>query len=133
MQSKCTTKIVINKVGIEFTEEKITAYGGFSLLASFFERIKLKDVKEEVIPVHERSPNSRGKYSKILSYLLMIYAGGNRFSHLLYLGCHEVLSDLFAAGRLPLAATTLTRLLGKIKTMKEVEAMSEGLWGYCPN
>ena len=130
MQSKCTTKIEINKVGIEFTEKKITAYGGFSLLASFFERIKLKDIVEEAIPVQERSPNSIGIYSKILSYMLMIYAGGNRFSHLLYLGCQDVLSDLFATGRLPLAATTLTRLFGKIKTMKEVEAMSEGLWGY---
>jgi len=39
MQSKCTTKIEINKVGIEFTKKKITAYGGFSLLASFFRLI----------------------------------------------------------------------------------------------
>lgn len=39
MHTKCTTKIKINKVGIEFTSKKITAY------------------------------------------ILLIYAGGNRFSH----------------------------------------------------
>jgi len=36
MQSKCTTKIEINKVKIGFTEKKMTAYGGFSLIALFF-------------------------------------------------------------------------------------------------
>ena len=85
---------------------------------------------ETSIPVKESSPNSVGIYSKLLAYILVIYAGGNRFSHLLYLGCQEILSKLFGAGRLPLAATTLSRLFKKIRTMKEVEAMSEGLWGY---
>lgn len=33
-------------------------------------------------------------------------------------------------GRLPLASTTLTRLFRKIRKMKEVEVMSEGLWEY---
>ncbi len=130
MQLKCTTKIEINKVGIEFTRKKITAYGGFSLLAAFFAKIKLRELLEEVIPVKENFPNSVGMYSKILAYTLVIYAGGNRFSHLLYLGCQEVLSKLFAVGRLPLASTTLTRFFRKIRKMKEVEAMSEGLWEY---
>jgi len=82
MHSRYSTKIEINKVGIEFTKKKITAYGGFSLLASFFERIKLKAFLEETMPEKERSPNSVGIYSKILAYILTIYAGGNRFSHL---------------------------------------------------
>ena len=82
MHSRYSTKIEINKVGIEFTKKKITAYGGFSLLASFFERIKLKAFLEETMAEKERSPNSVGIYSKILAYILTIYAGGNRFSHL---------------------------------------------------
>jgi hypothetical protein len=44
MQSKYTTNIKINKVRISFTEKKITAYGGFSLLAAFFEKINLLGV-----------------------------------------------------------------------------------------
>jgi len=130
MQSKCTTKIEINKVRIEFTGKKLTAYGGFSLLASFFERIKLRELLEEVLPVKESSPNSIGIYSKLLAYILMIYAGGNRFSHLLYLGCQTILSNLFGAVRLPLAPTTLSRLFRKMRTMKEEEAMSERIWRY---
>jgi hypothetical protein len=130
MQTKCNTKIEINKVGIKFTSKKITAYGGFSLLAGFFEKIKLRENLEEIIPVNESSPNGRGIYSKVMAYILVIYAGGNRFSHLLYLGCQEILATLFSVVKLPIASTTMTRFFRKIKKMKEVEAMSEGLWGY---
>lgn len=130
MQFKCSTSIEVNKVEIEFTNKKLTAYGGFSLLAAFFEKIKLREVLEEVIPVKEVSPNSIGIYGKVLAYTLMLYTGGSRFTHLLYLGCHEVLSTLFAVQRLPLASTTLTRLFGKIKKLCDVEKMSDGLWRY---
>jgi hypothetical protein len=130
MHSKCTTKIEINKVRISFTSKKITAYGGFSLLAAFFEKVRLREAIEAHIPVKETSPSSIGIYSKILAYSLMIYAGGSRFAHLLYLGCQDILSELFAVRRLPLASTTLTRLFRKIRKMKEVEKLSEGLWRY---
>lgn len=130
MQGKCNTKIEINKVEIGFTSKKITAYGGFSLLALFFEKIKLKEIIQDVIPVKENSPNAMGIYGKILAYILVIYAGGNRFSHLLYLGCEGIMNKLFAVSKLPLASTTLTRLFRKIRKHQEVEGMSEGLWGY---
>ena len=119
MQFKCSTSIEVNKVEIEFTNRKLSAYGGFSLLAAFFEKIKIREVLEEVIPVKEVSPNSIGIYGKVLAYSLMLYAGGSRFSHLLYLGCQEVLTTLFAVKRLPLASTTLTRLFGKIKKLAD--------------
>ena len=128
MQSKCNTKVEINKVRIEFTDKKMTAYGGFSLLAAFFEKIKLREIVQETIPIRESSPNGMGIYSKILAYILLIYAGGSRFSHLLYLGWQEVLSSLFAVRRLPLASTTLGRLFKKIRKLKEGEELSEGLW-----
>jgi hypothetical protein len=130
MQSKFNTNVEINKVRIEFTNKKMTAYGGFSMLAAFFEKINLRDIMEEVMPLRESSPNGMGIYSKVLAYILMIYAGGSRFSHLLYLGWQEVLSDLFGVKRLPLASTTLGRLFRKIKKQKEVEVISDGLWGY---
>jgi hypothetical protein len=130
MHSKSTTKIEINKVRISFTGKKITAYGGFSLLAAFFEKVHLRGAIEAIIPIKETSPSSIGIYSKILAYTLMIYAGGSRFAHLIYLGCQDILSALFAVERLPLASTTLTRLFRKIRKMKEVEKLSEGLWRY---
>ena len=130
MQEKYSKKIEVNKVGIEFTNKKMTAYGGFSLLAAFFEKIKLKETLEKVVPVKEASPNKIDIYDKVIGYALILYAGGSRFSHLLYLGCKEILTKLFGAKRLPEASTTLTRLFNKLKSFKEVEQMSEGLWRY---
>jgi len=92
----------------------MTAYGGFSLLASFFEKINLRGILQEVIPIQERSPNGMGIYNKVLAYILLVYAGGSRFSHLLYLGWQEVLADLFAVKSLPSASTTLSRLFSPL-------------------
>jgi len=130
MQSQCNTKIEINKVEIEFTDKKITSYGGFSLLAAFFEKIRLREHIEEAIPVDEQSPNGMGIYSKVLAYALMIYAGGNRFSHLLYLGCHEILGSLFGVSRLPVSSTTLTRFFRRLRKMQQTEELSDKLWDY---
>ena len=130
MHSKFNTNVEINKVRIEFTDNKMTAYGVFSLLAAFFEKINLRGILQEAIPIGESSPNGMGIYSKVSAHILMIYAGGNRFSHLPYLGWQEVLSDLFGVNRLPLASTTLGRLFRKIRKLNEVEMMSDALWGY---
>jgi hypothetical protein len=81
-------------VSIEFTDKEMTAYGRFSLLASFFEKDQSEGMLQEVIPIRESSPNGMGIYSKTAAYILLIYAGGSRFLHLLYLGWQEVLTDL---------------------------------------
>jgi len=83
-----------------------------------------------VIPIGESYANGIGIYSKVLAYILLIYVGGSRFSHLLYLGWQEVFTDLFGVRRLPSATTTSGRIGRKIRKMKEVEEMSEGLWAH---
>ena len=57
MHSKFNTNVEINKVRIEFTNKKMTAYGGFSLLAAFFEKINLRGILQEAIQIRESSPN----------------------------------------------------------------------------
>ena len=90
----------------------------------------MKEVLEEIIPIGEESPNSKGIYSKLIVYFLVIYAGGSRFSHLLNPGCGEILAKLFGFNKLPLASTTLTKLFNKIEGIKLVEEMSGVLCGY---
>ena len=55
MHSKFNTNVEINKVRIEFTNKKMTAYGGFSLLAAFFEKIDLRGILQEAIPIREQN------------------------------------------------------------------------------
>jgi hypothetical protein len=83
-----------------------------------------------VFPVRELSPNSLGLYAKIVAFLTMVFAGADRFSHLACLGNKEVIARIFGVQRLPDAATTLTRLFGKMKKLPSADALSDGLWQY---
>ena len=115
MQTHSITTIQVNKVKIAFSKKMMTAYGALSLVASFFERIGLKDAIENAIPFQELSPNSTGVYSKVIMYFSMVYAGAERFVHVGYLGNKAVLAAMFGAKRMPDAATSLARFFNKIK------------------
>lgn len=130
MQTNSTTNIRINNIKIDFTRKKMTAYGGFSLLANFFKQIKLKEAIETIMPIQEYSPNSTGIYSKMVMYFSMIYAGAERFAHVGYLGNKEILASIFGVKRMADAATTLTRFFNKIKNLKYADTLSYGLWSY---
>ena len=127
VQQNTTTKLEVNKVKIEFTDKEITAYGGYSLLAKFFDKIALRKELDNIIGVKESSPNATGIYAKIIGFILILFAGGERFSHLLYLGSKESLAKLFKIKRLPQASTTLTRLFNKILSTEKVAC---ALWEY---
>ena len=92
MQKNSTMTPQVNKVKIAFTKRKMTAYGGFALLASFFERIGFAQMIEKAMPIEECSPNGMGIYGKTIAFVAMVYAGAERFSHLIYLGNKEVLA-----------------------------------------
>ena len=108
----------------------MTAYGGFALIAAFFRQIGFAEMIEQALPITESSPNGMGIYGKIVAYAAMIYAGAERFSHLIYLGNKDILATVFGAGRLPAAATTLTRLFAKIKNLTSAETLSQNIWAY---
>jgi hypothetical protein len=75
-------------------------------------------------------PNGMGMYGKTIAFVGMVYAGAERFSHLMYLGNKDVLAKMFGVERLPDAATTLTRMFNKLKTLKMAEALSTNVWVY---
>ena len=130
MQRNSTTTPQVSKVKITFTKRKMTAYGGFALLASFFERIGFAGMIENAMPIEECSPNGMGIYGKTMAFIAMIFAGAERFSHLMYLGNKDVLARVFGVRRLPDAATTLTRMFNKLKTVRMAETLSSNVWTY---
>jgi hypothetical protein len=62
MQTNSTTTPQVNKVKITFTKKMMTAYGGFALIASFFEQIGFAGMIENAMPIDECSPNGVGVY-----------------------------------------------------------------------
>jgi len=130
MHGNSTTTPQVNKVKILFTGRQMTAYGGFALIAAFLEQIGFAKMIEKAMPIRESSPNSMGVYGKTIAFVAMIFAGAERFSHLVYLGNKEVLAKMFGVKRLPDAATTLTRMFGKLKNLKIAEIFSCNVWAY---
>ena len=130
MQKNSTTPIRVNKVKVAFSKKMMTAYGGLSLMASFFKQIRLREAIESAVPVQERSPNSTGVYSKIIMYFSMVYAGAERFAHAGCLGNKALLAALFGVKRMPEAATSLTRFFNKIKNFNYADTLSYSLWLY---
>lgn len=133
MQGNYIKNPEINKIKIAFTDKPMTAYGGFSLLAGFFEKIKFREHIEEIFAIKETSPNGTGVYAKVISYALIIFAGGERFSHVLYLGGQKILSELFNVKRLIKAGTSLTRMFNRISKISESNIISYRIWKYLDN
>lgn len=120
----------INGIKIGYTSKKITAYGGFSMIAQFFEKVGVKESLVKIMPIKETSPNAMKTEEKILSFMTLLLTGGRRYSHLLYVGDPESIKSLFGLKRVPLAGTTLSRYFNKIKTMWAAEQISEGVWEF---
>ena len=83
MQKNFTTSPQLNKVQIAFTKRKMTAYGGFALIASFFKRIGFAQMIDRAMPIAECSPNGMGVYGKTIAFIAMVFAGAERFSRLI--------------------------------------------------
>jgi hypothetical protein len=130
MQKNSTTTTRVNEVKIAFTKRKMTAYGGFALIAAFFERIGFVAMIDEAMPISESSLNGMGIYGKTVAFVAMVFAGAERFSNLMYLGNKEILARMFGVKRLPRAATTITRMFDKVKTFKEADTFSRNVWTY---
>jgi len=131
MQPKSIKFLENSKIELTFTNKLITSYGGFSLLAKLFEKINLRDNIEEIFPISESSPNSKGIYSKILKFGLTVLAGGDRFSHSIYLGdSDEIYKTLFGVEKMVKSSTAITRMFNKINSFKLSQRLSEALWKY---
>jgi hypothetical protein len=80
---------------VGFSDKKITSYGGFSLLAMFFEKTKFKEALSSIMPIVEISPNAMKAEEKRLGFVTLIITGASRFSHMLYLGNPEIIKTVF--------------------------------------
>jgi hypothetical protein len=127
-----STKFAENcKLKIAFTSKQMTAYGGTFIISKLFEKLKTPEFIERAWPKQETSNNSKGIYAKVLVFWLSILAGGERFSHIMFLSHSlEVLAKTFALKELPTSASALTRFIGKFKRQVSVDAFRNSLWEY---
>ncbi|RAP33179.1 hypothetical protein DID80_08210, partial [Candidatus Marinamargulisbacteria bacterium SCGC AAA071-K20] len=120
----------INGIRIGFTDKKLTPYGGFVLIAKYFEKIELKTALKGIMPVVYTSPNNIKPEDKIIGFMAVLLAGASRFSHMMYLGNADVIRDMFGLERVSLVGSTTTRFFNKIRHMGQTNDLSEKLWEY---
>ena len=131
MHSKSIKFLEKSNIEYTFTNKLITSYGGFSLLAKLFEKIELHKNIENIMPVTEISPNSKGVYSKVLKFGLTVLAGGSRFTHSIFLGdSDKIYKELFSVEKMVKSSTAITRLFNKINSLNLSNKLSERLWPY---
>jgi len=131
MQPECIKFLEKSNIEMSFTGKLMTSYGGFSLLAKLFEKINLQENLDAIFPAIEISPNSKGIYSKLLTFGLTVIAGGKRFAHSVFLGdSTKVYEELFAVEKMVKSSTAITRMFNKIETFALSAKLSESLWDY---
>lgn len=131
MQTKSIKFLENSNIEMSFTEKMMTSYGGFSLLAKLFEKLELKENLEDIFPVIENSPNSKGVYSKLLKFGLTVIAGGKRFAHSVFLGdSDKIFTEIFGLEKMVRSSTAITRMFNKILDMGISSCFSSKLWNY---
>ncbi len=92
--------------------------------------MKLMELFEEIIPITELSNRAMGIYPKILGYFLTVLIGGDRFSHIDYLGNREITAKMFEVKQLPANSSPITKMFQKLTRWKMVELVEDKLWDF---
>ena len=74
----------IHGIKIGYSDKKITAYGGFSMIAMFFEKVGLKAALEKMMPITETPPQrNEGRREDNGIYHVVVNGGESIFTYAL--------------------------------------------------
>lgn len=119
--------VKVGQVFVEFTSKPVSAWSGMAtLIGGLLEQIEFRSWVESSLPVEETSNNACGAYSKILSHVLTVFSGGERFGHMLWWRHGvAVFEKAFGVARFAKASTSLTRFWNKFDSQRKSEQWSE--------
>ena len=97
---------------IEYSDDKVSAWGGFSVMKSFNDKIGLKTILRN-LPIPESTSNNRyEKEDLVESFLLSVWLGCYKFSHTHVLRLDDTLKQIFEWKQIP-SDTTYKRFFQK--------------------
>jgi hypothetical protein len=116
---------------INSSKKLMTAYGGFSLLSRLLEKINFLQEVDHMIPFTEVSPRSTGFGAKIMKLGLTTMAGGDRFTHSIFLGDSlEIYEAMFGIKKIQKSITAVTRFFNRFSSWQGNEFLADKLWKY---
>ena len=97
---------------IEYSDDKVSAWGGFSVMKKFNEKIGLKQIINS-LPISQSASNNSYEVSEIVeSFLLSVWLGCYKFSHTHVLRLDDTLKQIFEWKQIP-SDTTYKRFFQK--------------------
>ena len=86
---------------IEYSDDKVTAWGGFSTMHQFSKKIKLRQFLQ-TLPIPKSTSNNRYEVEDIVeSFLLSVWLGCYKFSHTHVLRLDDTLKKIFGWKQIP--------------------------------
>lgn len=114
----------MGELKIEYSDKKVTPFGGMKLLKDFIDRTNIiQDLESVDLP----QPNSNAGYNPITiiqGFWLSIFTGASRFIHADWLRYDTVLQEIFELNKLP-SQSTYSRFFHKFSFMKNNEIFPE--------
>lgn len=109
---------------IEFSDSKVSAWGGFWVMQKFLERVKLGAALDSLPLPQSTSNNSFETRTIVESFLLSVWMGCYKFSHTHVLRLDDTLKQMFGWKQVP-SDTTFKRFFQKFSWEKNNEVFPE--------
>jgi len=97
-------KKISAKTPYDFKGRHLTPYGGLLPLVSLLEKLKFKEVVEQVLRV-KRIPHAMSNYQFMLSILIALYIGFSRLAHLVHIATDPLITGMVRVDRLPVQSS----------------------------
>ena len=86
---------------VEYTDDKVSAWGGFSLMQQFTQKMQLREFIK-TLPIPQSTSNNRYEVEELVeSFLLSVWLGCYKFSHTHVLRLDDTLKQIFGWKQIP--------------------------------
>jgi hypothetical protein len=107
-------RVVKRDLPVEFTEDRLTSYGGLELVRRYFERIGLRRHIEERMK-ESGVPSDYGSSRLVLLVITLLLVGARRLEHLSYIAGDPLVQRICSLHRLPSRRTVANWLRQFVK------------------
>jgi hypothetical protein len=109
---------------IEYSDKKVTPFGGMSLLKHFIDKLGIREKLKE-LPLPSKGSNRSYKAEEIIEpFWLSIWTGASRFLHSDWLRYDTTLQEIFGFKKMP-SQSTYSRFFGKFSQQRNNSVFPE--------
>ena len=109
---------------IEYTDNRISNWGGLILLKEMLDKIGIKEKLKEMWLPPRGSNRSLEPIEILISFWIMVWIGASRFIHVEKVRNDKVLQEIFGIKRVP-SQSTMSRFFGKYNWHRNTELYTE--------